>query len=1065
MPNDLTFFTNEPDSTLLARFNSTLKYVKYFDVLVGYFRTSGFNLLQDAFEGIDKIRILVGLNVDAKTYDIIEIQRGQAELNFESHKQTQEAYASNLALEMEHSEDREDVESGVRKFIEFIQNGKLEIKAHPSQNIHAKIYISRFDPENSPDFGRVITGSSNFSKSGFVDQYEFNVELKNRSDVDYALAQFESLWLESVDLNQTFVDTINKHTWLNDQITPYELYLKLLYEYFKEDINLDQDYDVYLPEGFLDLAYQKQAVIAAKKVLDSYNGVFLSDVVGLGKTFIAALLAQQLTGKKLIICPPVLVDYWKETFFQFGIGGFHVESLGKLDHILQANPQKYQYVFIDEAHRFRNEITQGYEKLHQICWGKKVILVSATPLNNTINDIYAQLKLFQRPKASLIPGLPNLEKFFSERNNLLKHLEKGTPEYVDAIKAISKEIRERILKYVMVRRTRSEITRFFIEDIQNQGLTFPVLDEPHKIVYQFDEHTDVVFNQTIEELKQFTYSRYMPLLYSNKPLSEFEKQSQRNVGGFMKGTLVKRLESSFYAFKKTLDRFVSSYENFIQMYNDGTVYISNKVNVYDLLDSDNEEELLRLVEQDKVQKYQSTDFFPAFINDLNCDLDLLKRVRKIWTTVTGDPKLEQFIHDLKQNPLLKKKKIILFTESAETGRYLYESLQKEFPDKVMFYCSSGGVYQNITLNKSTSREIIHQNYDPSSENAAENLQVLITTDVLAEGINLHRSNTVINYDLPWNPTRVLQRVGRVNRVGTKHEIIEIFNFFPTAQSDSHLGLENNIKAKLHAFQNLLGEDAKYLTNEEEIGSFELFGEYLYKKLNSKTAYEGEEEQERSELEYLQVIRDIRDKQPEMFDHLKHLPKKSRSGRKPSSPELDKNLVSFIRKGRLKKFFLADDSKAKELSFLETADILRCETDEPRLKIPSSYYGLLQKNKELYEKLLSPLEEEESGGGGHSNEKYVLRRVKAKEIRLFKGFTEDDEEFIHKVIQALEEGIIPRSTNKRLKQELEKVSEPLKVLKTLRMNLSETLLQNYLSQQTMLTDRREVILSEYLTDQG
>lgn len=1063
MSTDLTFFTNEPDSTLLNRFKTTLKYVQYFDILVGYFRTSGFYMLQDAFEGIEKIRILVGLNVDPKTYEIIETYRGQMELNFESHRQVQETYAANLSREMDDSEDREEVEYGVRKFIEYLQCGKLEIRAHPSQSIHAKVYISRFNPDKSPDFGRVITGSSNFSQSGLQDQYEFNVELKNRADVEYALAHFEQLWEESVELNETYVETITNKTWLNDQITPYELYLKLLYEYFKEDINLDQDYDVYLPEGFLDLAYQKQAVIAAKKILDAYNGVFLADVVGLGKTYIAALLAQQLPGKKLIICPPVLVDYWKETFFQFGIGGFHVESLGKLDHILRSNPEKFQYIFVDEAHRFRNEITQGYEKLHRICWGKKVILVSATPLNNTINDIFSQLKLFQRPKQSLIPGVPNLEKFFSERNNLLKRLDKGTLEYVDAVKHISKEIRERILKYVMVRRTRSEIEQFFNEDIQKQGLSFPTIDDPHKIVYAFNSQTNAVFNQTIDELKKFTYSRYTPLLYSKKPLSDFEAQSQRNVGGFMKGILVKRLESSFYAFKRTLDRFIQSYERFIEMFESGTVYISKTVNVYDLLDADNYEELHRLVEQDKVQKFSASDFTSDFLVDLKRDLALLRRVRVLWADIQDDPKLDQFIRELKTNKRLARQKVIVFTESAETGEYLFGALQKKFHGKVMLYTSGGGQTHNGSLSKTAAREIIQRNYDPSHPDPVDEIQILITTDVLAEGINLHRSNTVINYDLPWNPTRVLQRVGRVNRVGTKHKAIQIFNFFPTAQSDMHLGLEDNIKAKLYAFQNLLGEDAKYLTNEEEVGSYELFGDYLYRKLNSKATFEGEEEQERSELEYLQVIRNIRDKQPDLFNRIKRLPKKARSGRHAPKSEYRQAMVTFFRRGRLKKFYLAKDGSATELTFLETADLLRCSPDEPRLKLPPTYFQLLQRNKEQFELQLSPAENEESkGGGGRTNEQYLLRRLKAREIRRYQGFTDEDEAFIRQVIKALEDGVIPRSTSKRLKQQIEKTAEPLKVLNLLRQNLSETLLQSYMQQQTGPVDRREVILSEYFS---
>ena len=136
-----------------------------------------------------------------------------------------------------------------------------------------------------------------------------NVELKNDSDVKFALNQFEELWSESVDISRDYIATLDKKTWLNENISQYELYLKMLYEYFKEDINIDQQTEIDFPEGFMDLEYQKQAVTSAKKILDGYNGVFLADVVGLGKTYISALLAQQLQGGKLIICPPVLKEY------------------------------------------------------------------------------------------------------------------------------------------------------------------------------------------------------------------------------------------------------------------------------------------------------------------------------------------------------------------------------------------------------------------------------------------------------------------------------------------------------------------------------------------------------------------------------------------------------------------------------------------------------------------------------------------------------------------------------------------------------------------------------------
>ncbi len=192
---------------------------------------------------------------------------------------------------------------------------------------------------------------------------EFNVELRQKRDVEFAELQFNNLWKESVDISGDFIDTIQKKTWLNDQILPYELYLKLIYEYLEEDINQVDEFEPFLPEGFMKLKYQNQAAIQAKKILETYNGVFLADVVGLGKTFITALLLQQLRGRTLVICPPVLKDYWKDSLFDFGIRSFEVESLGKLEHIIKKGLERYDYIVVDEAHRFRNENTQSYADL------------------------------------------------------------------------------------------------------------------------------------------------------------------------------------------------------------------------------------------------------------------------------------------------------------------------------------------------------------------------------------------------------------------------------------------------------------------------------------------------------------------------------------------------------------------------------------------------------------------------------------------------------------------------------------------------------------------------------
>ncbi len=1065
MPNDLTFFTNKQGATLLDRFTTILEHVKYFDILVGYFRTSGFFRLYKSFEDVEKIRILVGLNIDRKTYDIFEVSQ-QGEFDFESHDKTRKIYSSTIQHELDKSEDKYDIEIGVRKFIEFLQTGKIEIRAYPNENIHAKVYISRF-PENHLDYGRVITGSSNFSESGLVANREFNVELKNKTDVEFALAQFEYLWKDGVDLKQEYIDTIQKKTWLNDNILPYELYLKFLYEYFKEEINEDATFKKYLPDGFLELQYQAESVISAKKILEAYNGVFLADVVGLGKTFISALLAQQLVGKILVICPPVLNEYWEETFRVFGVRNFEVESLGKLDKIIKKDID-YDFIFIDEAHRFRNEYTQSYEKLYEICFGKKIILVSATPLNNSINDIFSQLKLFQRPKKSTIPGVPNLEAYFKHFSQMVKKdKQEGIEEHIEAIKIVSRDIRDKIFSHIMVRRTRADVIKYYSQDMKKNGLSFPELASPERIIYEFDNMTDSVFSKTIESLKEFTYSRYTPLLYLKEPLSEFEQQSQRNIGGFMKGILIKRLESSFYAFKKSLSRFVESYQNFIKMLEEGTVYISKSVNVYEFLGEDNEDALLQYIEQDKIAQYSSSEFREEFIVNLNKDLNILLKLKNIWDSITTDPKLNKFVSELKSNKVLKDNKLIVFTESKETGDYLENKLTVHFGDKVMLYSSSGGVNGGKNTSTTIARDVIKENYDPNFTKQKDDISILITTDVLAEGINLHRANVVLNYDLPWNPTRVLQRIGRVNRVGSKHDFVHIFNFFPTAQSDVHLGLEDNIKAKIQAFHDTLGEDAKYLTKEENPSSHELFGSSILKKLSDKKTYEGEDSAERSSLEYLQKIRQIRDKNPALFKRIKRLPKKARSCRKYNISGSN-SLISFFRKGMLKKFYLMqqDSKDAEELTFFDAIDLLKCEPNTEKKHFPKGYYDLLSKNKLAFENATS--EDMEiavtAGRGGRSNVGFITQLLKTNEIKHFDGYTDEDEEYIQQAAKAFQEGIIPQNTAKKITTAIKKEKEfnPLKILGILKQNIPNTLLMpEQTGKGSQYNAKREVILSEYM----
>ena len=1047
---DLKFFTNEPERDLYSRFSAILKSnTQLFDALVGYFRTSGFFRLYKALEPVEKIRILVGLNVDAFTVRIIERSKNEVKLAAVSSRDGEEHISNEIQKEFESASVSEEVEEGVRVFIEWLRNGKLELRMYTEAPIHAKVYIMRKDPEKVPDmFGSVITGSSNFSEAGLVNNLEFNVELKDAADVKFALERFETLWEKATDIRETYIEAVEKNTWLRGDITPYQLYLKTLYEFFKEEINADKEnFQTLLPEGYMRLQYQIDAVMQARQKLEAYNGVFISDVVGLGKTYICAMLANSFNRNtyKLIICPPVLVDYWRSVLQEFDVSRCDVESLGKLDKIIDKGTDKYQYVFVDEAHRFRNSGTESFTELHQICHGKKVILISATPINNYSSDIENQLYLFQNKQSGTINGIRNLDGFFRALDSELhKHI-KGTPEYMKQLRLNSEVIRDRLLREIMIRRTRSEIAKYYETDLTKQGLTFPKVGKPEPILYAFDEQTDEAFTETIEDIKGFKYARYTPLLYlKDKKKYATLLAGQHNMGGFMKGVLVKRLESSFYAFRKTLGRFIESYEKFIQMYKTGTVYVGKYKNLYDMLDNGDDEKLIYLIEQGELWKFESSEFSASFIRDLNSDLSQLKTWQTLWDMIKVDPKLVEFKSQLTNNADMKGKKVIVFTESMETAEYLYDKMRTMFDGRVIYYSGKSGAGSKIEIEDSFNPKNKGKNNDK--------YDLLITTDILAEGINLHRANVLINYDLPWNPTRIMQRVGRINRVGTEHDRIFVYNFFPTAQSKRQMPLEERILEKLQAFHDTLGEDIKYLSDEEQVSPKKLFSD-LNKNLDD------DEESTNPELAYLAVIRQIRDEDPKLFETIKRLPKKCKAG-KSSKLIQGKATVSFIRKGALKTFYRCEGDAPAQLTFMEAIKLIEATPDEKQITVRSDYYKHLAANETAFDNMV--VEDELV-----STEKPMIKGNDAKVIRLLKAIkaeprlTEDQEEILDLLIQRWENGEIPAKISKDVLKKATVTNDVLELYYEIMKLVPETYLAEQKSGKSLVDGEKQVVLSCYL----
>lgn len=941
--SDLRIFTNSDSVKMVDRMKDVLKHADFFDCLVGYFRITGFYLLKEQLEKVKEIRFLVGLGIDPETKNAVTLT-----LFDQNAFKVKPILKKQIKDEFEHSEDSIDVENGINTFIDWIKKGKVKIKICTEQNVHAKVYIVR-NNESVRDlqYGNVITGSSNFSYNGLEKNIEFNVELKDKEDVDYSLTFFNNLWNSAMDITDMVDEIVQNETWMNVSITPYMMFLKTLYSYFEDEIG-ENTVDIDRPDDFMRLEYQDHAVIQAKKILEKHGGVFIADVVGLGKTYIAAMLGRYLGAKKrcLFIVPPVVQEYWNTVIADFGYSQKDkVVSLGIVDQVAQWDDLgKYDYVFIDEAHRFRNADSKEFQYLKQICYGKGVILITATPQNNYITDIVNLISLFQDLReSSIIPGNPDLYSFFNNFKSALASA-KGTDDYESTLSYVMKEIRDKVLKNVMVRRTRTEVIKYYSDDLNKQGLIFPKLNDPERLTYTYNDSMDKAFNDSISLLAKLKYARYTPLLYvrpeKQKEIVGDRKSGQENIKGFIKGMLVKRLESSIYAFKESISRIKNSLADFYKLYLEDRIVIgaasrNNNYNV-DYLMSLEDEEFEELISNRNLTKIHKSDLNDKYENDLLNDIDILNELYNIWSEFNvqeEDAKYDVLVNLLNDLRKDNNVRVIIFSEAKDTVDYLEKKLNLNFNGEVVSFSGS---------DSNSKKNYIKQNFDPRDKNPLDEKKILVTTDSMSEGINLHRASIIINYDLPWNPTRVMQRVGRINRVGSKFDNLYVYNFFPAANTREHLSLEDQIKIKIQMFHSLLGEDSKYLTDEEVVESQEFFDILMMKNFNLTD--EGEQfNLNATKMEYLKIINDIKKSNPILFDEIANLPNKLRIARKSNMT----GLVTFVKKGSIKEFFYTDNLETVQLEFDKAMELITCELDEEKINLPLNYYDYLNLNVDAF----------------------------------------------------------------------------------------------------------------------
>lgn len=964
-------FTNRDGNTLMKEFEGVLQHnsqIKNLDAVVGFLRASGYFSLRPFLDSINKVRVLIGIDVDKY---MAEAAR-QGKLFFGAEDDVKLDCLRQIRKDIESSNYRKEIEDGMFQMVKDLLDGKLELRAHPSKKIHAKIYVLYPNDFNQYTQGMAITGSSNLSGNGLgiteERQYEFNVKMTQHEDVQFAKDEFEQLWEEAKGCEITADDmkTSIDRTYLKGDVSPYDLYIKMLMEYFSDRImEIDNNDPFDMPEGYTKYDYQMDAVIEGYQKLIRYDGFFLADVVGLGKTVIATMITKKFLiengrdhTKILVVYPPAVEQNWKTTFKDFGIDKYaNFISNGSLSKILDEdnynywNADEYDLVLVDEAHKFRSHTTAAFEQLQEICkmprietgnisgYKKKVMLISATPMNNTPADLYNEILLFQDPRHCTIDGVGNLTAFFAPLIVEFRKLRNNPDADIRDFKKLAEKVRDRVIKPLTVRRTRTDIERVprYKKDVND----FPKVGSPVESRYELNEHLANLFERAMQTLdKELTYARYQAIAYLKPEVSnglyDNAELVSRSLAGIRKNGLVKRLESSFYAFQISIDNFRQANQYMLDMFANNKVFVAPDLDINLLLENGlSEEEIeeklnIKAETNPKNAVFHADDFRPEFIEMLQADQAILEQMWKDWQDITDedDSKFAKFNELLKHeffktdhNP---EQKLVVFSESADTIIYLERRINR--PDVLVISSN----------NRSQQFKTIRENFDANFKTKLNDYNIILTTDVLAEGVNLHRSNVIVNYDTPWNSTRLMQRIGRVNRIGSASKHIYNYVFYPSREGNREINLNQIAVSKIQTFHSTFGEDNQIYSQNE-----------ILDRNLSKLFDEALKEQKKDfnqEIPYYEELRSLYQTNRREYNRIAKLSLRSRTGREPRTVDgvtLSGDTLVFLKTNFRKVFFLVSEN-AEEISVLDALKYFKATADEKTVERIKEHHQHVEK---------------------------------------------------------------------------------------------------------------------------
>jgi len=949
---------------------------------VGYFFISGLEAVADSLENIREWRLLIGDTSNRRTIEqLVEATQNLEEacsaLDGETYPpqleitRRQTAAQSSVEMSIARMDQANPNEALIDLLVRLLQEERLKVRVFTRGRLHAKAYIFDYLPGRF-EKGIGVVGSSNLTLAGLSTNTELNVVVHGNDNHQALLDWFDPLWDQGEDFNPNLMHALT-HSWAKESVTPYEVYLKSLYELVRHRLENEDLLDPFWQSEIMTVLtdFQKNAVSRAVQIINEFGGAFVSDVVGLGKSYIGAAIIKHFQryehARPLILCPAALEEMWEHYNEAYQLDA-RVVSINLL-RVDEDDPnanfllddgrfQDRDFILIDESHNFRNQGTQRYRVLQQYLTSlnKKCVLLTATPYNRSVWDIYHQIKLFHLSEGTQIPiDPPSLRNFF-------RLVEAGDRRMAE------------ILSQIMVRRTRMDVLRWYGFDEETGERLDPFDFNPYRagqkrafilvggeqhyfpkrelqtISYNIDETYEGLYDRLRGFLGQssdegfvsddhLTYARYglwhyvRPQKQYQSPYDELERAGM-NLRGLIRVALFKRLESSVFAFRKSVKRMLATHQAFLRAIDQNLIPAGEKaVDILEASDQDDEIDLVEILDG-LTGRYKAEDFdLDRLRQDLEQDISILSQMLALVAPITAeqDDKLQTLRAKLfmGDNPLATGK-CLIFTQYADTAQYLYDNMHSV--EGTRFEVISGTGKSKMLVAARFSPHSNPQVHIPSNQSE---IDLLIATDVMSEGLNLQDCDRVINYDLHWNPVRLIQRFGRIDRIGSRHDIIRGYNFLPEARLEAGLGLTEVLSHRISEINAILGSDSAILSPKEQFQTEAFIA--IYRGENIERFEEVDTDDLVDLVEAEELIRQIQDTDPDLFERISQLSDGIRSSR----VENFAGAIVHCKSGQYQQLFLVDENgEIIHRNLAQTLAILKCEPEREKRDIPAYHNSLV-----------------------------------------------------------------------------------------------------------------------------